>query len=414
MKITGKDLADLKKAAILLEKDSIAVKMANIFGEAAEKFVRLFPQRFQKSVETHTVMTIEKSWEFSLTTMAGPDVPPEPEKRHRLYAIISGAVGGVAILTLFAELPVTTVIMLRSVADIAKSEGEDYNRFETRIACLESFALGGENADRDKGGTSYYASREMLSKPLEESGKYIAKKGVAGMGAPFVAQLFAKIAARYQTFLSAKLAAEAVPLAGAVIGATVNIVFIDYFQEKARGHFIIRRLEKEYGIEEVKQAFEIEAVKERSVKDVSKEETDRILRQHAWASMGVGLIPLPLADLAGLTIVQLNMLRKLAKAYNVPFFKGVVKNILYSLGSGALPVAVSGPVAASMMKIVPVAGQGLSAATMPVAASASTYALGKIFIQHFASGGTFLTFDPEKVKAYYAEMFEEGEKVAGK
>ncbi|MCP4106116.1 MAG: EcsC family protein [Desulfobacteraceae bacterium] len=261
-----------------------------------------------------------------------------------------------AVMTLFAELPVTTVIMLRSIADIAKSEGQDYNQFETRLTCLESFALGGEEAD--KGKSSYYVSRKMLSKPLEESGKYIAKKGVAGMGAPFVAQLFAKIAAKNQTFLSAKVAAEAVPLAGAVIGAAVNIVFIDYFQEKARGHFIVRRLEKEYGTEEVKQVFEIEAAKEKSVKEVLKKDADRILRQHAWASMGVGLIPVPLADLAGMTIVQLNMLRKLAKAYNVPFSKGIVKNILYSLRGGALSVAVSGPLSASMMKIVPVAGQG--------------------------------------------------------
>ncbi len=396
------NLADLKKAAILLEKDSIAVRMANLFGEAAEKFVRLFPRRFQKSLEMHTVMTIEKSWEFSLSTMAGPDVPPEPEKRHRLYAIISGAVGGLAVVTLFAELPVTTVIMLRSVADIAKSEGEDYNTLETRIACLESFALGGEEAD--KGKSSYYVTREMLSKPLEESGKYIAKKGVAGMGAPFVAQLIAKIAAKNQTFLSAKAAAKAVPLTGAVIGATVNVVFIDYFQEKARGHFIMRRLEKKYGTEEVKQVFEIEAAKERAVKDVPEEEADRILSRHAFASMGVGLIPLPLVDLAGLTIVQLNMLRKLAKAYNVPFSRSVVKNILYSLGCSALPVA------ASMMKIIPVAGQGVGAAAMPAATSASTYALGKVFIQHFSSGGTFLTFDPEEVKTYYMEMFEERKK----
>ncbi len=146
--------------------------------------------------------------------------------------------------------------------------------------------------------------------------------------------------------------------------------------------------------------------------DVPKEEVDKILRHHVWGAIGVGLVPVPLIDLVALTGVQLNMLRKLAKVYQIPFSKDIAKNISSSLAGSALPVAVAPGVAASVAKIIPIFGQTLGVVTMPIFAGAATYALGKVFTQHFASGGTFLTFDPEKVKDYYAEMFKEGEKVA--
>jgi len=160
------------------------------------------------------------------------------------------------------------------------------------------------------------------------------------------------------------------------------------------------------------QAQETETL-ETGVKEVSKEELDKLIRYHVWGSIGVGLVPVPLIDFIALTGIQVNMLRKIAGAYNVPFFKDKAKNILTSLAGGALPTAVSGSLAASMSKAVPIMGLTAGIITMPVVAGATTYAIGKVFVQHFASGGTFLTFDPEKVKDYYAEMFKEGKKVAG-
>jgi len=142
---------------------------------------------------------------------------------------------------------------------------------------------------------------------------------------------------------------------------------------------------------------------------VLKPESDRMIRHHIWASMAVGLIPLPLADVALLTAVQINMLRKLARAYNIPFSKDKARNILSALIGGGLAPAVSGPLAAGIVKAVPVAGQAIGIVTMPVLAGATTYAVSRVFIQHFESGGTFLTFDPEKVRNYYSEMLKEGQ-----
>ncbi len=157
-------------------------------------------------------------------------------------------------------------------------------------------------------------------------------------------------------------------------------------------------------------------VKAEEVKDQKEEQTeeklnpDDIVKKHVIGAMAVGLVPLPVVDLMALTGVQLNMLRKLTKSYNVPFLQDKVKNILATLIGGGLPVAVSG-IFTSLVKSIPVIGQTTGALVMPALSGASTYAVGKVFIQHFESGGTFLNFNPEKVKDYYEAMFKEGQQV---
>lgn len=146
-------------------------------------------------------------------------------------------------------------------------------------------------------------------------------------------------------------------------------------------------------------------------KEDSAVDNDKTLRNHVIGSMGVGLIPMPMVDLVALTGVQLNMLRKLAKKYDVPFSQDKVKNLLGALIGGGIPVTFSS-VFASLIKSVPVVGQTTGALAMPILAGATTYAVGKVFTQHFASGGTFLNFDPDAVKEYYEKMLKEGEKVA--
>jgi uncharacterized protein (DUF697 family) len=146
--------------------------------------------------------------------------------------------------------------------------------------------------------------------------------------------------------------------------------------------------------------------------DVPKERLDKLIQQHVWGAMAVGLIPLPLVDFVAVTGVQINLLRKLSQEYHVRFFKHTAQNILSSLLGSAAPAFASAPLAASLVKAVPVVGLTVGVVTMPLLNGAATYALGKVFVQHFASGGTFLTFSPDKVKAYYADMLKEGQKVA--
>jgi len=136
-----------------------------------------------------------------------------------------------------------------------------------------------------------------------------------------------------------------------------------------------------------------------------------IVRNYSLAALAVGLIPFPWIDLAALTAVQLKMLHSLANQYNTPFSKDIGKAAITALVGGVLPVEGAASLA-SLVKIVPGVGQVAGAVSLSILGAAATYAVGKVFMQHFESGGTFLTFDPEKVRKYFEEEFEKGKQVA--
>jgi len=169
-------------------------------------------------------------------------------------------------------------------------------------------------------------------------------------------------------------------------------------------------LEKEVQ-EAVGKEQESEGKEQESEGKVQGERVDTTLRHHVLGALGVGLIPIPIVDLVALTGIQLNLLRKLAAEYDVPFSEDLVKNILGSLIGGSIPVLFSRAFF-SVIKGIPLIGSTAGALTMPILAGGTTYAVGKVFIQHFASGGTFLTFDPDKVREFYNEMFKEGQEMA--
>lgn len=158
-------------------------------------------------------------------------------------------------------------------------------------------------------------------------------------------------------------------------------------------------------------------VQEKDVPEITTEDitesVDKIVKYHVLGSMGVGLIPIPLADMVVLTGLQLNMLRKLANTYNIPFSKDAGKHAIATLIGASVPVAAGAP-AASLIKTIPIIGQTVGVLVMPAFAGAMTYALGKVFVQHFESGGTFLNFKPEEVKAHFAELLKEGKEKAKK
>jgi uncharacterized protein (DUF697 family) len=133
-------------------------------------------------------------------------------------------------------------------------------------------------------------------------------------------------------------------------------------------------------------------------------QAEKTVKKYVYWSIGAGLIPVPLVDLAALTGIQLKMIADLAKEYGIKFSKDSGKALLSSLLGGSV-TAKGGPIAASAVKGVPLVGQAAGALTMPAVAGASTYAVGKVFIAHFESGGTLLDFDPDKMRAYYAQQF---------
>ncbi len=138
-----------------------------------------------------------------------------------------------------------------------------------------------------------------------------------------------------------------------------------------------------------------------------KKNVDSLIKNHMLTGMGIGLIPIPMFDFIALTGVQLNLLNKLSNVYGVEFSQDRGKKIIASLVSGALPLPLA-TYAMSFLKMIPLVGQTVGMLSMPVMAGGATYALGKVFVQHFESGGTFLDFDPDSVKIYFAEQFKEG------
>jgi uncharacterized protein (DUF697 family) len=145
-------------------------------------------------------------------------------------------------------------------------------------------------------------------------------------------------------------------------------------------------------------------------KEPAEAELDKIINHHVLGAAGIGLLPLPLVDLVALTGVQLNMLRLLAKAYGQTFSQDLGKNVIGSLVGGGFSVSISSLVY-SLIKAIPLIGQTTGALALPLAAGATTYALGKVFVMHFASGGTFLNFDPNKVKEHYNAFLKKGQQV---
>src|SRR5262249_15349240 len=176
-----------------------------------------------------------------------------------LASLVAGLSGGVSGFFGFAalpfELPITTTLMLRTIAETARYNGEDLRKLEARLACLEVFALGaGKTAKRLDLG--YYASRALLSRLADEASALLVERGVASVSAPLVNRLLAEIASRFGVVVSERVAASALPVIGAVGGAAVNVVFMNHFQRVAQGHFTIRRLERHYGADAVRRHYQ--------------------------------------------------------------------------------------------------------------------------------------------------------------
>ncbi len=131
-----------------------------------------------------------------------------------------------------------------------------------------------------------------------------------------------------------------------------------------------------------------------------------------WWSMGAGLIPVPFIDLVAISGVQLKMLAQLSKIYGIEFNENAGKALISSLLGYLVPKGLAGGTLGSLLKSIPVVGPIMGLPSLVVFCGATTYALGRIFMQHFASGGTFLTFDPAKVKEHFEREFQEGCKLA--
>ena len=151
------------------------------------------------------------------------------------------------------------------------------------------------------------------------------------------------------------------------------------------------------------------AVKTKSKDKVQSEDLNsKIIRNHVLMSMGVGAIPVPLLDIAGITAINLRMISKISKNHGDKFNKQIARNVITSLVASMGAQGAATGAFGSLMKAIPFVGSVAGAITYPAVAGATTFALGQVFERHYEAGGTLLTLDVDCVKGFFNEQYDEG------
>lgn len=257
--LSSEDLATLKEAKQKMEHIGWAMQGLNKMGNFIEGRLQLLPQKQQqwlRQLSYKVLHTVVKSNLVSMRNNTAKTKSTPWNSAYKTMVTSSGALGGAFGPTAFAvDLTLTTKLMMRSIMDIARSEGEDLNQPDTQLACLQVFALGGKTQHDDHLETGYYATRIALNGTVKgASGKLL--EGMLSSSTNPIMQMLATVASRFSIKVSEKFVAQAVPVVGAVGGASINLAFMQHFQHMAQAHFSIRRLERTYGQDVVRKAYE--------------------------------------------------------------------------------------------------------------------------------------------------------------
>lgn len=250
---TQQDLSTLAGAVRRLECPGLAMKLAMLIGDPIANTLKRLPEKATEVVHTATQKAIERCLEVALKTMESGQGRKPANVLHKVAAGVAGAAGGAGgLATLVAELPLSTGLMLRSIADVAQSLGEDLSQPESQLECIAVFALSKSKDDE----LGYYAVRAALASAIPEAAASLFETTAARRSAPGLVRFVTQVASRFGITVSEKVAAQAVPVIGAVSGAAINVAFTDAYQELATGHFTVRSLERKYGAEPVRREYE--------------------------------------------------------------------------------------------------------------------------------------------------------------
>jgi len=261
MQPTKSELVTLEDAYSKLENPSLAIRLSSAVGVPVEAVTRELGKRAPDAVVDAVSKSTHKALEIvlqsSMRSIKGADQKSASPRLHTAAAMTTGAVAGFfGLETLIVELPLTTGIMFRSIADIARAEGESPQDPETILNCMEVFAMGSRVSDKDDAAeTSYYGVRVALSKTVTDALQYVASHGMGSASAPALVRLISALASRFGVVVTQKAMAQTIPVIGAIGGGLVNTIFISHFQDMARGHFAIRGLERKYGANVVQEAY---------------------------------------------------------------------------------------------------------------------------------------------------------------
>lgn len=209
------------------------IRLVNRLGLTLESQLSLMPESVRTQLERLTAQALETSY-----GLAGR-APDLGDRAPMLAAVAAGAAGGAGgLATAVAELPVTVTLILNMIRSEARDAGLDPDQDWVRAECLQVFAAGSPLAQDDGVNTSFLASRLALTGST-------------------VQNLIKTIAPRLAVVLGQKLAAQAVPVIGAVSGAALNAAFLSYYREVARVRFALIKLAQVHGADAVEAEFRI-------------------------------------------------------------------------------------------------------------------------------------------------------------
>ena len=237
----------LRAAYRILEQPDFAARLSEAAGRPVNQLLKLSP-----GVERRVMRTVERALRRAAGA-AARSLEPTGGRGNASLALAgaSGAISGFfGPAALALELPVTTTLILRAIAEVARRHGEDPSRLETRMECVAVLGLAGGRwgAGADVG---YFAARAALARFVANAGGALIERGAASATAPAVSRVAGAVAPRFGVVVSERAAASALPVLGALGGATLNLLFVRHFERAAHGHFTVRRLERLYGPEVV-------------------------------------------------------------------------------------------------------------------------------------------------------------------
>ncbi len=245
------DYQALVAAKQLLEQHSFLQRVLEVLGKPAGFALRQLPGQARQTLARVVNTSLARAVDMACWSLS--EQGRNHKRAHWAAVVGTGAVAGAfGLAGLAVDLPLTTTLMLRSIAQIAREQGENLALPESRLACVQVLGMGAGDLD---GG--YLGVRALLAREIQAAAAWLGSETAARQGAsPLLAQLVEKLATRFGVVVEEKLAAQMVPVIGALGGATINALFMSFFQDKAQGHFTYRRLERTYGAEVVRVRYQ--------------------------------------------------------------------------------------------------------------------------------------------------------------
>jgi hypothetical protein len=270
-----KELQFIREAARYLETPNLVHRLGQLIGKPIDKSLELLPAPAKQALNRASQRAIETALRASLATLPSDRPAPPFEEAiaattssrvwHGTGSAVTGALGGLfGIASFVIELPVTTTLMLRSISHTARLFGEDLGTRESQLECLYVFTLGGPTPGDDEAESAYYAGRLVFAEMVSRALKFLAGKSILEVtravetkSAPVLIDLILKVAGRFEITVGEKALGQLVPGIGAGVGALINVAFMEHFNETAKYHFGLRRLEREYGFDRVRQLYQL-------------------------------------------------------------------------------------------------------------------------------------------------------------